>query len=271
MGIDRLKPPLFSRDRLIAAAKRSRPAMIAMTVLAWFAVSGTLGTLMWHLQGRKQPWALYFYNAFTIFSNLNDDLGLTIVRPEGAGLFTVNIPMMVVSIALIIAGMIGIALLTAQITQGSMNMDEERFDRLVDEFRSLAIRATTPPVPGEPSLDPHRALNIVIGRIHGDIVPARTNTSVHSINIYEFEYILVNIINRLIDHGGLLDAPAPSFAAYNLEKVQEIIRWAGSLDILCEHLCDPHPSPINRDFKRAWRNFSVALPDRIREAKKMAA
>ena len=119
---------------------------------------------MWHLQGRKQPWALYFYNAFTIFSNLNDDLGLTIVRPEGAGLFTVNIPMMVVSIALIIAGMIGIALLTAQITQGSMNMDEERFDRLVDEFRSLAIRATTPPVPGEPSLDPHRALNIVIGR-----------------------------------------------------------------------------------------------------------
>jgi len=30
--------------------------------LAWFAVSGTMGTKVWQFHGRKHPWTVYFCN-----------------------------------------------------------------------------------------------------------------------------------------------------------------------------------------------------------------
>ena len=84
--------------------------------------------------------------------------------------------------------MIGIVVLTASITQQSISDDEERFDSLIDELRRLALVSTAPPLLGEEPVNAHRILAGVIERIHDEIVPVRHNTSLHQLNVYEFEY-----------------------------------------------------------------------------------
>lgn len=248
---------------IFASIRRSRLLMVLVTVLAWFMIAGMLGTAMWIIHDQKYPWLVYVYNAFTIFSNLNDDLGLTILKADGVGNYAVNIGMMIISFALIISGMIGIALLTASITQSSISGDEERFDRLIDELRRMAVIATSTPLPNQEPVNAHRILGVIIDHIHNGIMPIRNSTSIHQINIYEFEYLLVHIINRIIEHHHLLDEPVEKFVAYDLNKIEDISRWAQSLDTLYPCFGDSQYSPINYDFKRAWTNFSSELPARI--------
>jgi hypothetical protein len=252
-------------DRFMAALKRSRLLQMATTVALWFTVASALGAANWFYDGKKHSLIVYIYNAFTVFSNLNDDLGLVLTR-GGEGGYTVSMPAMLISVVLIICGMLGIALLTATITSNSINMDEEKFDRLVDELRRLAVIATCRPTPGEEPVDAHRILNRIISHIRNSIVPFRTNTSVHQLNIYEFEYILVNVINRIIEHRNLLSDPVYHFAGYNLEHIIEVIQWFNNLDDLHEYINDPCPSPISANFKDAWNHFSVDLVERARAA-----
>jgi hypothetical protein len=252
-------------DRFMAALKRSRLLQMATTVALWFTVASALGAANWFYDGKKHSLIVYIYNSFTVFSNLNDDLGLVLTR-VGEGGYTVSVPAMIISVVLIICGMLGIALLTATITGNSINMDEEKFDRLVDELRRLAVIATCRPTPGEEPVDAHRILNRIISHIRNSIVPFRTNTSVHPINIYEFEYILVNVINRIIEHRSLLSDPVYHFTDYNLEHIVEVIQWFNNLDDLHEYINDPCPSPISADFKHAWKHFSVDLVERVRAA-----
>ena len=177
-----------------------------------------------------------------------------------------NYPAMCISLSLIIFGMMGIALLTATLTSTTMNMDEEQFDRQIDEFRRLAVTATTRTAPGDEPADAHRILRMVIAAVHGKILPYRSRTSLHQINIYEFEYILVNVINRIIESRRLLSDPPQNFLAYDLDRINEIVEWFGSLDYLYAHLSDPNPSPIGDTFKQAWKNFSVELAAKVRAA-----
>jgi len=255
---------LITAKSVFASIRRSRLLMVFVTVLAWFMIAAMLGTTMWIIHDQKYPWLVYFYNAFTIFSNLNDDLGLTILRADGVGSYAVNIGMMIISFALIISGMIGIALLTATITQRSISGDEEKFDRLIDELRRMAVIATSAPLPNQEPVNAHRILGVIIDHIHKEIIPARDNSTIHQINIYEFEYLFVHIINRIIEHRHLLDEPIQKFAVYDLNKIEDISRWAQSLNTLYPYFSDSQHSPINCDFKRAWTNFSSEFPARIR-------
>ena len=253
-------------ERLVTVFKRSRLLKLAATVAAWFLVSLVLGAANWYFDEARHPLMVYIYNAFTVFSNLNDDLGLVITKGEGVGGYSVNIPAMCISVALIIMGMMGIALLTATLTSGSLNTDEEQFDREIDEFRALAVKATARPEPEREPADAHRILRMIIARIHGNIMPYRSRTTLHQINIYEFEYLLVNVINRIIENRQLLSDPPRCFLPYDLERITEIIKWFDSLDYLYQYLSDPSPSPVNDSFKRAWANFSVELVAKIRAA-----
>jgi len=259
---------LITAKSIFASIQRSRLLMVLVTVLAWFMVSAILSTIMWIIHDQKYPWLVYFYNAFTIFSNLNDDLGLTILRADGVGSYAVNIGMMIISITLIISGMIGIALLTATITQRSISGEEEGFDRLIDTLRRMAVIATSTPLPNQEPVNAHRILGVIIDHIHNEIIPARDNSSIHQINIYEFEYLLVHIINRIIEHRHLLDEPIQNFAVYDLNQIEDISRWAQSLNTLYPCFSDSQHSPINYDFKRAWTNFSSEFPARIRLLRK---
>lgn len=237
--------------RLVVWFKRSRLVQLCATVLVWFLVSTTLGLVGWALDETGRPFLAYIYNAFTIFSNLNDDLNLAMAGG------TPHIPAMIVNVLLIISGMIGISVLTATVTSSSLNMDEERFDRLIDEFRRLAIVATTRPPDGAEPADAHRILGLVVSRIHNEVVPFRTSRSMHQLNIYEFEYILVNVIDRIIEERALLEDPAQAFAVHDPDRIGRVVQWAHSLDGLHAHLTDPAPSPISAGFRQAWRRFSV--------------
>lgn len=253
---------LIAARCFLASIRRSRLKMVLVTVLAWFTITAVMGTIIWFFHEPKHPWLVYFYNAFTIFSNLNDDLGLAVLKSNNTGDYSVNIWMMVINFLLIVSGMIGIAVLTASITQQSISDDEERFDSLIDEFRRLALIATAP-VSYEEMENPHRILKNIIGRIHNEIVPIRHNTSLHQLNIYEFEYMFVHLINRIIMECKILQSSIHHFAVYDLEKISDIVLWAKKLDSLHPHFSDTHPSPINSEFKRAWNNFAHNLPARI--------
>jgi len=258
--------PLSIRASLtkgVSSAIRSRLRLILVTILGWVAITGLLGTGMWLVHGRQFPWLVYVYNAFTVFSNLNDDLGLVFGRNAAGVICSVNIPAMTISALLILCGMTGIALFTAAITQRTLNTAEERFDHLVDEFRRLAVALTCPRSPDETPDIVHRALASIIARIHDDVMPSHTNTSVHPVNVYEFEYILVHVIHRVIVERRMLDDPPDCFRVYDLQVLTEVIAWSQGLDNLRDPLADPQASPISRSFRQAWQTFSVDLPARI--------
>lgn len=250
----------------LTSLKRSRLRMLLLTIVAWFIIAAILGTLSYISNGYKHTWLVYFYNSFTIFSNLNDDLNLTLIRPEGGGAYLLNIPQMIINFVLIITGMMGIALLTATMTADSINVDEEKFDLLVDEMRRMAIVATSAPSNNQEPPDAHRILGLIIDRIHNRILPVRNNLSINRLNIYEFEYLLLNIINRIIEHNHLLHDPVQKFAFHDLNKINAIINWAKDIDSIYPYFEDLQPSPIVHDFKHAWVNFSIEFPARVKMA-----
>jgi hypothetical protein len=237
--------------RLVVWFKRSRLLQLFVTILVWFLISLLLGMTGWALDETDRPFLAYIYNAFTIFSNLNDDLNLAM---SGG---VPHLPAMVVNVLLIISGMVGISVLTATVTSSSLNLDEERFDRLIDEFRRLAIVATSRQPEGTEPADAHRILNLIVSRIHNEVLPFRTSRSMHQLNVYEFEYILVNVIDRIIASRDLLSDPAPAFAVHDADRIERIVQWVRSLDGLHAHLSDPAASPVSLAFRQAWRRFSV--------------
>jgi hypothetical protein len=251
------------------AINRSRALMMATTVLAWFVLTTVLGAISWMLHGYQHPFLVYVYNAFTIFSNLGDDLRLALGGggAESAGGYSANPLIMLLNIVLIVGGMLGIAMLTATVTKGSIDMEEERFDSLIDDFRRLTVSATRRiPTDGHRP-DAHRILSGIIHRVYRDIVPARTNVSVHPINVYEFEYIFVHVIGRILREKHLLADPPACFAPYALEQIEAIVRWAYALDDIAPLFGDATPSLVDRQFQRAWQGFAVELPKKIRESR----
>ncbi|MBF0119605.1 MAG: hypothetical protein HQK79_12270 [Desulfobacterales bacterium] len=248
--------------KLILKLKRSHLMMFVAVVISWFVITGILGTMVWGYQGYKHPWTVYFYNAFTIFSNLNDDLGFAMSHQPGNKIL-IDIPMMLISFILIIGGMLGIAVLSALSTNLLFSNDEERFDRLIDDFRRLAIVATSTDDCGMYQADAHKTLGIIIHIIHKHIMPARTNITLNQLNIYEFEYIIVHVIDCIMKNRQVFKDPYDCFSVYDLQKINEIVLWAESLADLYQHFCDGNNSPVSKQFKQAWHNFSVKLPAHI--------
>lgn len=255
-------------ERSVRAVKRSRVLMVVAIVLAWFVLTTVLGTLSWMLHGYQHPFSVYVYNAFTIFSNLGDDLRLALGGggSESAAPYTANPLLMLLNLVLIVAGMLGIAMLTATVTTGSIDMNEERFDSLIDDFRRLTVSATRRIQTNGRLPDAHRILIGIINRVYRDIVPARTNVSVHPINLYEFEYIFVHVIDRILRERRLLLDPSARFTQYSLDHIEAIARWAHDLDDIASLFDESTPSLVDQQFLRAWRHFAVELPKRIRES-----
>ena len=249
-------------DKVAAAMRRSRMAALLATVFVWFLVSSILGLASGAADGYKYPAAVYVYNAFTIFSNLNDGLNLAVAEHDGG--MAVHVLPMVISCLLIISGMVGIAALTAAITAKTLDVDEQRFDQLMDELRHLAVIGTCPESE-ESCPDGHRILRAILDRVSREIVPTRTNSSLQRLNIYEFEYLMVNVINKVIEERELLDEPLETLQAYDVAKLEGILNWADSLDTLHGHLANSTPSSIVLDLRRAWCNFSE-LVRRVRLA-----
>jgi len=249
--------------RFAAAALRSRIGLVLAVIVAWIIFSAAVSSIIWLRHERRQPWLVYFYNSFTVFSNLSDELGLVIERPP-SGAFRVRVGDMLLNLALIAGGMIGIAALTSAVTQRSLSRNEERFDAILDEFRRLAILATTPPSPGWSPPDPHRILSLVIERIHDEIMPYRTNLSLHTVNAYELDSLLVSVIGRIIRERRVLEDPPAAFAAYDPRRLERVIRWMEGLEHLKEELETESASPVQRAFVEAWRDLSVELRRRVR-------
>lgn len=255
-------------ERIARAVKRSRVLMMMVTVLAWFVLTTVVGTIFWMLPGSKHPLPIYVYNAFTIFSNLNDELQLAFDGGSAgsAATYTANLVIMILNIVLIVGGMLGIAILTAAVTKGSIDMNEERFDSLIDDFRRLTVSATSRIPTNGRRPDAHRILSGIIHRVYRDIVPARTNVSLHPINLYEFEYIFVHVIDRILRERRLLVDPSACFAQYAPDQIEAIVRWAHGLDDIAPLFDESTRSLVDQQFLRAWRRFAVELPKRIRES-----
>ena len=254
-------------NKLAAVVRRSRMAALLVTVFVWFLVSSILGLASGAADGYKYPAAVYVYNAFTIFSNLNDGLNLAVAEHDGG--MAVHVLPMVISCLLIVSGMVGIAALTAAITAKTLDVDEQRFDQLMDELRHLAVIATCPESE-ESCPDGHRILRAILDRVSHEIVPTRTNRSLQQLNIYEFDYLMVNVINKVVEERALLHDRLEAFQSYDLVKLEGILNWANSLDTLHGHLANSTPSAIVRDLRRAWHNFSE-LVRRVRLAREECA
>lgn len=102
----------------------SKYKIIQITVifLLWILFALFVGLLFWAIDGGQHDFMVYFYNSLTTFSNLNDDLGL-VTETRGDGTMYVNGGPLIINIVTILAGMIGIAVLTAIL---SVNMGQQR-------------------------------------------------------------------------------------------------------------------------------------------------